>query len=427
MPSLSTSAPSSLSACPICGTGGSIVGGLCAGCLATTAFGFDEPEQPSAEPTGGRPERLGNYELLEEIGRGGMGVVYRARQLGMEREVALKVIAAGPLADPDFVSRFRSEARLAGKLHHANIVAIHEVGEAEGHAYFSMDLVHGGTLSRQVRDHGSMSPRAAAVLAVKLSKALEHAHAASVLHRDLKPANILLDLEGEPKMADFGLARSVNDVSLTLSAQSLGTPAWLAPEQITDVKNPTAATDVYGVGTLLYFMLTGRAPFPGHSVSELLDQVQHSDPVSPRLLDAAVPRDLETITLRCLEKSPARRFQTAADLTAELERFLAGEPILSRPVSPLHRLLRWAQRRKALAAALVTLVVVLLGSTVALTWLYLQARDSAAAEKSQRHIATAELWNSLVKTAHGQRLNRLSRRSFGSAGIHFQSGQDQGG
>ncbi len=392
--------------CPICGAEAKLAG-MCVGCLASTVFDpFGDLAPVVAEPE--ELLTLGKYRLLEEIGRGGMGVVYRARQEGLERDVALKVIPAGPLADPEYLGRFRAEARMAAKLHHPNIVAVYDVGETANHAFFSMELVRGGTLAQRVKNQGPYLPEAAAKLIQDVARGIAHAHAASVLHRDLKPSNILLDYEGTPCVADFGLAKSTVDQSLTLSHQALGTPGWLAPEQVASHDASTPGTDVYGLGALLYFCLTGRGPFMGRTVSELFEKVQTGEPVAPRLLDSSIPRDLETIALRCLEKTPERRLASAQVLVDELQRFLDGKPIFARPVGMPTKLYRWAMRKKALALALGTLGCVIIGSAISLSLLWMKASKSAEAEKLQREAAHEELWNSLLQTAKGQRLSRAA-------------------
>ena len=389
------------------------VDGLCAQCLSRTAFWEEEAEMemPVSEAT---PLELGNYVLHEEIGRGGMGVVYRARQRGLERDVALKVIAAGPLADPELIRRFRSEAKAAARLQHPHIVPVYEVGETPGHAFLSMEFIPGPTLSQRVRRGGPMVPCRAAACLVKVAGAIQHAHDHDLLHRDVKPSNILLDPDEEPFVVDFGLAKSLTDLGepeLTLTRQTVGTPGYFAPEQAEANARLDVRTDVYGLGAALYFTLTGRPPFPGKDMAILLEQVRHTEPSPPRLFDPSIPRDLETICLKALEKAPAKRYTTARDMAEDLSRFLAGDPILARPLGTLGRAWRWVQRHRALSAALAGLLAVLLGSSLGMSYLWFQARDSAQKETVSRQQAEDELWKSLIVTARNERLSGLAGSS----------------
>ena len=390
------------------------VSGLCAGCLAATAFGGDDDAPEAAADCEGTeaagPDRLGDYELREELGRGGMGVVYRARQCGLDREVALKVIPGGPLADPESLRRFRMEARAAARLHHPHVVPVYEVGETSTHAYFSMELIAGATLGQRVRRGGPLHPKAAAVCIGKIAAAIQHAHEQGLLHRDLKPSNILIDPEDEPRVADFGLVKSASatsDGELTLTNQSVGTPGWFAPEQAGEGE-VTILTDVHGLGALLYFALTGRAPFPGRNMGELLQRVRSEPPLAPRVLDPSLPRDLETICLKAMEKMPARRYESAAALAADLARWLAGEPILARPVGRFTRGLRWVQRHRALSISLGALIAALATGAAGMSALWLRASRAAGAEAAQRLRAEEELWQSLVAVARRERASGLS-------------------
>ena len=390
------------------------VSGLCAGCLAATAFGDDDDEREATAASFGPgpagPGRLGDYELHEELGRGGMGVVYRARQCSLDRDVALKVIPGGPLADPESLRRFRMEARSAARLHHPHVVPVYEVGETSTHAYFSMELIAGTTLSQRVRRGGPFHPKAAAVCIGKIASAVQHAHEHGLLHRDLKPSNILIDPEDEPRVVDFGLVKSVaatSDGELTLTNQSVGTPAWFAPEQAGEGE-VTPLTDVHGLGALLYFTLTGRAPFPGRNMGELLERVRSEPPLAPRVLDPSLPRDLETICLKAMEKVPARRYESAAALAEDLARWLAGDPIQARPVSRATRALRWVQRHRALSISLSALILALSCGAAGMSALWLRASRAAAAETAQRLRAEEELWQSLVAVARRERTSGLS-------------------
>jgi eukaryotic-like serine/threonine-protein kinase len=305
---------------------------------------------------------FGDYELEEEIARGGMGIVYRAKQRTLNRTVAVKVLRDHLFAGGAEVERFKTEAAAAAALRHPHIVGIHEIGEHNGTHFFSMDYVSGGTLSHQLRD-GPLPARKAAALMVKIAQAIEHAHSQGVLHRDLKPANVLLDSTGEPLVTDFGLARhAAQETALTVSGQVLGTPAYMAPEQAAGrTKEYGPHTDVYGLGALLYHLCGGRAPFTGDSHLAVMSQVTHDEPVSVRLLNPSIPRDLETICAKAMAKEPLRRYSSALALAGDLQRFLDGKTVRARPVSSVEKLWRWSRRHRALSAALVAIALLTLG------------------------------------------------------------------
>jgi tRNA A-37 threonylcarbamoyl transferase component Bud32 len=280
-----------------------------------------------AAPAGREPPRtFGDYELLGEIARGGMGVIYKARQVSLGRSVALKMILDGQLASDTSVRRFYQEARAAAGLDHPNIVPIYEVGRHEDRHYFSMALVDGTSLAHAVHQGGPLPAETAAALLLAVTEAVHYAHQTGIIHRDLKPENVLLDSQGRPRVTDFGLAKSsAGDAGLTNSGQVLGTPCYMAPEQARGEKTVGPAADVYALGGILYFLLTGRPPFVGKSVMEVLCKVLEQPPLSPRQHNPLVPEALEAICLKCLEKDPARRYATAEELAGAL-RPLAGPP-----------------------------------------------------------------------------------------------------
>lgn len=347
----------------------------------------DAPTAPLRKTRGpGSASRVlrtfGDYEVLSEIARGGMGVVYRARQTKLNRVVAVKMILQGQLASKDDIQRFYSEAEAAARLEHPGIVPVFEVGEIDDQHYFSMGFVDGESLADLAR-RGPLPPREAAELLRDVADAIEYAHQNGVVHRDLKPGNILLTQDGQPRVTDFGLAKTVEgDSGLTASGQILGTPGYMPPEQAAGrIHDVGPLSDVYSLGAVLYCLLTGRPPFQSARVMETLKQVVEAPPVSPRLLNPSVDRDLETIVLKCLEKEPAHRLASAAELRDELQKYLNGEPIQSRRVGFATRLWRWC-RRKPLAAALVASVFVLSGAVT----LTVQLAQSAA---QTREFATA--------------------------------------
>jgi serine/threonine-protein kinase len=298
-----------------------------------------------------------------------MGVVWKARQKRPDRLVALKMFRAGDLASPTDVQRFRNEAEVIAQLDHPHILPVYEVGEHDGVHYFSMKLVEGGSLNDHL-DSFRADPRAAARLLATIARAVHYANQRGVLHRDLKPSNILLDAQGEPHVSDFGLAKRVEiDSSLTQSGTLVGTPSYMAPEQSRGRKElVTTATDSYGLGAVLYALLTGRPPFKGDTVLETLERVREREPESPRRINAKVDRDLETICLKCLAKEPQRRYASAVALAEDLDRFLAGQPIQARPVGVWERGIKWARRRPlVVAVGGLVLAMLLLGGAM-LVW-----------------------------------------------------------
>jgi serine/threonine-protein kinase len=336
-------------------------------------------------------DRFCNFELLEEIARGGMGVVYKATQIGLNRVVALKMILAGQLASEVEVKRFHTEAEAAANLAHPNIVAIYEVGVHEGQHYFTMQYIEGRSLAQLVTDAGwqARAGNWAAQLVAKVARAVQYAHERGILHRDLKPANILLDGDEEPHVLDFGLARRIGtDSSLTMEGAVLGTPSFMAPEQAAGkTKELGPAADIYSLGAVLYFLLTGRAPFVAGSPLDTLVQVLEGEVIVPRVINPRLARDLERICLRCLEKSPELRYPTAAALADDLERFLRQEPVQARPPGLRAFLLHWVRREPALASRLIGLGICLVIAQV--TFRY---HPSVSLAEHTRIISVLRLW-----------------------------------
>ena len=311
---------------------------------------------------------FGDYEVQEEIGRGGQGVVYRARQKSLNRTVALKVIGLGHWATNAHLKRFRREAEAAASLDHPGIVPIHEVGEHDGSCYFSMKLVEGGQLDEVVRSE-PIPLRCAVELIAKVARTVHYAHEHRILHRDIKPGNILLDKNGEPHLTDFGLARLVeSESSVTHTLDVLGTPSYMAPEQA--VGNNAAissATDVYGLGAVLYQLLTGHPPFAGGTTYETIKLLLDTDPRQPRLWNPKLDRDLSTVCLKCLEKDPKRRYSSALALAEDLEHWLKHEPILARHAGIVTRGMKWL-RRNPTTALLATSLVALAAAAGWIVW-----------------------------------------------------------
>jgi serine/threonine protein kinase len=400
-----------------------------------------------SEAAAGYP-RVPGYEVLEILGQGGMGVVYKARQLALGRLVALKMLLAGPHARPEQRARFRTEAEAAARLRHPHVVQIYEVGEHQGQPYFAMEYVDGDSLAQRLA--GTLLPaRQAAELTATLADAVHAAHQQGIVHRDLKPANILIadcrlqiadckngpdqfaicNLQSAIKVTDFGLARRLDDAAAgpTQSGAILGTPSYLAPEQAAGKTHTVGpAADVYALGAILYEMLAGRPPFQGESTLETLDQVRTQEPVPPSQLRPKVPRDLETICLKCLQKEPARRYGSADELAADLRRFLAGQPICARPTPHWEKAVKWARREPALAGLLAvsglataSLLGLWLGFTIQLraernhaVALEQEARKNLALAEQQRRLAeqnqqTAEYQRNRAEEQHQRAKNIL--------------------
>ena len=346
---------------------------------------------------------FGDYLILDEIARGGMGVVYRARQISLGREVAVKLINAGNLASPGMVQRFYVEAEAMAQLDHPHIIPVYEVGQHEGQHYLAMKLAEGGSLADQLAGSCALgnapasrggsgsakpegetgkqrpTPRTAASadianFAIKIARAIHHAHQRGVIHRDLKPANILLDAQGEPLVADFGLAKVLDsELGLTQSTAAMGTPHYMPPEQALGRSALiTTAADVYSLGAILYELATGQPPFTGETRDAVLQKVIHEPPPQPRISNADVPRDLETITLKCLEKDPLRRYRTAEELAEDLDAWSHGRPIEARPVALWERTIKWIRRKPALA----TLILVACIGVGGIFWQWQEAEHA---------------------------------------------------
>jgi tetratricopeptide (TPR) repeat protein len=394
----------------------------------------------AADSAPGAAPVVSGYEVLEELGRGGMGVVYKARHVGMKRLVALKMLQPGAGAGPEQLARFRTEVEALGRLEHPNIIRIYEVGEHQGRPYFALEFVPGGSLEEKLRGV-PLPARQAAALAETLARAIHAAHESRIVHRDLKPANVLLASGGReppdptepsggsrpplaaqvPKITDFGLAKQLDADSVkTRSGDILGTPSYMAPEQAHGKNHAVGPrTDVYSLGAVLYEMLTGRPPFQGETVWDTLEQVVKKDPVPPRSLQPRLPRDLETICLKCLHKEPARRYATAADLAEDLRRFLGGEPIRGRPTPAWERAWKWLRRRPARAAAGATALVLGAALVVAhyahLRAALTRAEAQAAAAEVERLLdavstqVNARNWQEARALLHDHALENLAR------------------
>jgi WD40 repeat protein/predicted Ser/Thr protein kinase len=330
------------------------------------------------------------YEILNEIGRGGMGVVYRARQLGLKRFVALKMILVSRCATPEQMDRFQGEAEILARLPHPNVVQIHEVGDLEGLPFFCMEYLEGGSLAEKVNGQ-PQPPQAVADLVERLARAVHAAHEQGIVHRDLKPANILLDGAGVPKITDFGLAKHWREEAGQTGSHIVGTPSYLAPEQVR--RGGVAigpATDVYALGVILYELLTGRVPHQGENSMDTVLQVLHEEPVPPSRLQPRLPADLETIALKCLSKQPRRRYASAAELADDLRRCLNREPIRARPTGSFERLARWCQRRPAVATMSAALFLVSVVGFVGVFWQLRSAEAARAVAEQEKETADAQ-------------------------------------
>jgi eukaryotic-like serine/threonine-protein kinase len=408
--------------------------GHCPKCLLELGFGELRQDAAEERASGTKVRYFGDYELLEQIGRGGMGVVYKARQRSLNRIVALKMIAAGELASPSAVQRFQIEAEAAAKLDHPNIVPIYEIGAHQGQHYFSMKFVEGESLDAHIRNKRFKLPAAGtnksasrqiqssiARLMVTLARAVHYAHQHGVLHRDLKPSNILLDGEGQPHLTDFGLAKILeHETGVTRTLEVMGTPNYMSPEQAAG-QSLSMATDVYSSGAILYELLTGQPPFSGTSSMEILKQVTDRNPAHPQILNPLVHSDLATICLKCLEKNPQQRYSTAAGLAEDLENWNVGRPIAARPVTRGEKFWRWCRREPAKAsmgAAVVLLLGVLwLGSMIAAVKMANQNRVIRKGEQAALRAQHEAMENLRESYLHQARANK----STGKAGRRFES------
>jgi serine/threonine protein kinase len=355
--------------------------------IAPTARATTGPVHHSGAPVpadeGANIRYFGNYQLLEEVARGGMGVVYKARQTSLNRIVALKMILSGELASDDDVRRFQAEAEAAANLDHPGIVPIYEVGEHEGQHYFAMGFVEGESLADKIQG-GPVLAMKAAEYTREVGEAIAFAHQHGVIHRDLKPANVLLDKSDRPKVTDFGLAKKIDDESgLTATGQVLGTPSYMPPEQAAgQIDQISERSDIYSLGAVLYALLTGRPPFQAATHLDTLMDVLERDPLSPRLIDRRIPRDLETICLKAMAKAPAQRYQDATTLVEDLRRFEAGEPVLARRPGPLYHALRFIGRHRKIALAVAITASLLL---LIAPWLFDRSATDLHAWGDERH------------------------------------------
>ncbi|MCI0536071.1 MAG: protein kinase, partial [Verrucomicrobiales bacterium] len=354
--------------------------GLCERCLFESLLSPEGAIRSSPSEPSEVLRYFGDYEFLEELGRGGMGVVYKARQLSLGRFVAVKLLAASHLVSKSAFDRFRLEARATAGLRHPNIVPVYEVGEHGGEHFFSMALVEGRSALHE-RCLGDL--RSSARIIRDVARAVHHAHQCGVIHRDIKPANILLDADGRPLLTDFGLAKLVEEgADLTRTRDVLGTPSYMAPELAGGgADHLTTSADVYGLGATLYELITGQPPFIGASSMDVLRQLREKEPVRPQRLKPGIPSDLQTICLKCLQKVPAMRYGSALALADDLDRFLEGRPIAAAPTSTLTRVRKWARRRPVHAALVATATLAVAVITSGTAWFNWQLRQRAEQDR----------------------------------------------
>src|SRR5215467_11685521 len=436
--------------CPKCGSTSRVGRGLCLKCLLSTGFnGNGNGEHSAIEPTLDDLLRdihgqdgdwlLGNYQILEEIGRGGMGVIYRARQRHSRRIVALKRILSYHADSQDTLMRFRREAQAAANLDHPNILPIYEVSEShEGLPFFSMKFAGGGSLLESASALRSEPRRAVAVMA-KVARAVQYAHDQGILHRDLKPGNILLDGNGEPLVSDFGLAKWLEPTGhLTRTPTVFGTPGYIAPEQVNrSTRNLTPAADVYSLGAVLFDLLTGQPPFTGEHALKTIQQATQNPAPKLRALAPGLDRDLETICAKCLERDPSARYRSSGELADDLEHWLHGRSIVARPVSPPVCVLRWVRRNPLIAqmAALSLTLVIAVGvmiskthtaSHVALSGIAVLPFESLSSDKETVFFASGVydgVWSKLAKLANLKVINQNSVASHRGARDALETGR----
>jgi eukaryotic-like serine/threonine-protein kinase len=392
--------------CECCGATLAVAGAPCDRCLMQRAF-----ELPDSEPLGpgflddlpmpGESDvMVGKYTILGTVARGGMGVVYQARQAPLNRLVALKMLLGGAHAREDFRRRFLQEAQAAARLSHPVIVKILDWGEDNGQPFFAMEFIEGADLGTKTRGQPLPSRRAAEIV-LALAEAIEYAHGQGVLHRDLKPSNVLLDARGAPRITDFGLAKQLDqEANLTNTGEMLGTPGYLPPEQASSRFGKIGPwSDVYGLGGILYCLLTGRAPFVAGSTTEVLRAVAEQEPPSPRQLNSSVPADLETICLKCLEKDSSRRYSSAQSLADDLQRFLRNEPILARPASRVYKARKWVEKNRFPAVFAAIALLALVGGA-AIAWLHaIRAGHARTKAEASEYTALVESAKSLQTAA----------------------------
>ncbi|WP_254508389.1 serine/threonine-protein kinase [Anatilimnocola floriformis] len=384
---------------------------------------------PTAGAARAPARQFGNYDLVDTIAKGGMGIVYKAKHRKLNRIVALKMILSGQFADELEVQRFYAEAEAAARLRHPNIVGIHDIGECEGQHYFSMDYIEGKSLSDLLKDQ-ALQPRHAAKLMEAIASAMHYAHVEGVVHRDLKPSNVLLDASGSPLITDFGLAKQVHSgggqSQMTMSGTVVGTPSYMPPEQAAGkIELVNIRSDVYSLGAILYELLSGRPPFRGAGVMETLRQVLENEPVALRILSPTIPRDLETICHKCLQKEPEKRYATAKELADELGRFLRGEPILAQPISPVARGWRWCKRNPAIAAASAAALFGLIIALGATTVGYIQTSAALAESEESRRQAMDAVNDLFTQVSENTLLNKpglqpLRKELLGRALNYYQ-------